>query len=91
MIFHSANTYLPHDKHEGYSYIRNLSENKVQACNLVTDSSGNNVGNVYFLIPVNDTNLEDVRLEKSQLTLERINKQLPEYHTWEMWRLLFQK
>ena len=68
-----------------------LSENILQECLLITDSPGNNVGNAHFLIPVQNADSEDARLEKSPSALEEIKKALPEYHTREMSHTLFEK
>jgi len=89
--FLSLCKYLPEDKHGIYTYISNLSENLLQECILITDSPGNNVGHAYFLIPVQDADSEDARREKSQSALEEIKKELPEYHTREIRRALFEK
>lgn len=60
--------YLPEDKHGRYTYISNLSENLLQECILITDSPGNNVGNAYFLIPVQDADSGCQTGEESKCT-----------------------
>ena len=87
----SLSKYLSIEKYARYSYISGLNENMLQECILVTDSPGNNVGNAYFLIAVSNTDSDEVKLEKSLCLLEDIKKQLPQYHTREMRRLLFEK
>ncbi len=72
------NDYTPNDPRKKYEYLQSLERS---GCNhmlvVITHSSGNNVGNLYFAWKVPHTEALESILDRSQKVIEEIRPRLP--------------